>query len=209
MEQQMQAFYGMLVFLTLTLTGGYIAAIVFLNFKPRKSTETQLARRALRSLGMKDQPDWKTVIISATSDVEIPLEQLWETWSNLEQWPSWSALHTSAKWAGEPEWQVGACFEQGMKLGFPFGNSRTKETVAQSCPEREVGWCKNNGPIKSCHIWSFNLLPNRRVRVTTTEVLHGTLIGMLKPVILLQWQRKFEKSVTSLVKHASNRVPQG
>jgi len=25
---------------------------------------------------------------------------------------------------------------------------------------------------------------------------------------LLQWQRKFEKSVTSLIKHAENRVPQ-
>jgi hypothetical protein len=158
---------------------------------------------------MSDKADWKTVIISATRDVEIPLEQLWETWSNLEEWPTWSALHASAKWAGNPEWQVGACFEQGVKLGFPFGTVRSTETVAQYYPEREVGWCKQTGPVVSCHIWSFNLLPNRRVRVTSTEVLHGTLIGLLKPVIFLQWQRKFEKSVTSLVKHAENRVLQG
>lgn len=209
MASQLQSFYGMLAFLALTLTGGYIAAILFFNFKPRKSTEAQLARRALRSLGMSDKADWKTVIISATRDVEIPLEQLWETWSNLEEWPTWSALHASAKWAGDPEWQVGACFEQGVKLGFPFGTVRSTETVAQYFPEREVGWCKKTGPVVSCHIWSFNLLPNRRVRVTSTEVLHGTLIGLLKPVIFLQWQRKFEKSVTSLVKHAENRVLQG
>ncbi len=209
MEQQMQAFYGMLAFLVVTLTGGYVAAIIFLNFKPRKSTEAQLARRALRSLGISGQPNWKTVTISATQDVEIPLEQLWETWSNLEDWPKWSALHSSARWDGEPAWQVGARFVQDMKLGFPFGRVNSVETVAQFYPEREVGWCKKTGPVMSCHIWSFNLLPNRRVRVTTTEVFHGALIGLLKPVIFLQWQSKFEKSVKSLVKHASNRVLQG
>lgn len=209
MESQLQSFYGMLGFLALTLTGGYIAAILFFNFKPRKSTEAQLARRALRTLGMSDKKDWKTVIISATRDVEVPLEQLWETWSNLEEWPTWSAMHSSAKWAGEPEWQLGASFVQGMKLGFPFGTVRSTETVAQYYPEREVGWCKKTGPVTSCHIWSFNLLPNRHVRVTSTQVLHGTLIGLLKPVIFLQWQRKFEKSVTSLIKHAEDHVLQG
>ena len=209
MEQQLQSFYGMLAFLALTLTGGYIAAIIFLNFKPRKSTEAQLARRALRSLGVNDQPNWKTVTISATRDVEIPLEQVWETWSNLEDWPAWSAMHTSAKWDGAPEWQVGPRFVQGMKLGFPFGHVRSTETVAQYYPEREVGWCKSTGPVKSCHIWSFNLLPNRRVRITTTEVFHGTMIGLLKPVIFLQWQRKFEKSVSSLIKQAAARAAQG
>lgn len=197
------SFYGMLVFLVVTLSAGYIAAIIFLNFKPRKSTESQIARRALRSLGLADQPTWKTVIISATRDVEVPLESLWETWSCLESWPTWSAQHASARWAGEPAWQVGARFEQALRLGFPFGRVTTVETVAQFHPEREVGWCKQTGAIKSCHVWSFAMLPNRRVRVTNIEVFHGTVIGLLKPLIFLQWQKAFEKTLNGLVRHAS------
>lgn len=202
--ETMTSFYGMLVFLVVTLTGGYIAAIIFLNFKPTKSTEMMIARRALRSLGVSQQPSWKTVIISASRDVEVPLEKLWETWSRLEEWPAWSAMHASARWAGEPEWQVGARFEQAMKLGFPFGRITSVETVAQYSPEREVGWCKNSGPVKSCHIWSFSLLPNRRVRVTTIEVFHGTGVGLLKPLIIFRWQKLFEKSVNALIQLATN-----
>jgi hypothetical protein len=204
--EQTSSFYGMLAFLTVTLVGGYIAAIIFLNFKPSKSTEVMIARRALRSLGVDNQPSWKTVIISASRDVEVPLEKLWETWIKIEDWPSWSALHSSARWAGEPSWQVGARFEQALKLGFPFGRVKSIETVAQCSPEREVGWCKNNGIMKSCHIWSFTLLPNRRVRVTSTEVFHGTLVGVLKPLVILQWQRLFEKSVNGLIQHAAKIV---
>lgn len=197
------SFYGMLVFLVLTLSAGYVAAILFLSFKPRKSTESQIARRALRSMGLSDKPTWKTVIISASRDVEVPVEKLWETWSCLESWPQWSSLHASARWAGEPSWQVGARFEQALRLGFPFGRVTSVETVEQFFPGREVGWSKTSGGVKSCHVWSFTLLPNRRVRVTNIEVFHGTLIGVLKPLILFQWQKAFEKSLNGLVRHAN------
>lgn len=201
--EQMNSFYGMLTFLAVTLIGGYIAAIIFLNFKPKKSTEAMIARRALRSLGVGTQPSWKTVIISASRDVEVPIEKLWETWSKLEDWPEWSALHASARWAGEPAWQVGARFEQALKLGLPFVRINSVDTVDQFYPEHEVGWCKKAGPIMSCHIWSFNMLPNRRVRVNSTEVFYGTAIGLLKPLIMIPWQKRFEKSVLGLVEQAA------
>jgi hypothetical protein len=201
--EQMTSFYSMLAFLAFTLVAGYIAAIIFLNFKPNKSTEAMIARRALRSLGADKEPSWKTVIISASLDVEVPIERLWETWTKLEEWPTWSAMHASARWIGEPSWKVGARFEQALKFGLPFGRVTSVETVAQYSPEREVGWCKNHGPVKSCHIWSFAMLPNRKVRVTSTEVFHGTVIGLYKPVIILSWQKKFEKSVTALIKQAA------
>jgi hypothetical protein len=201
--EQIQNFYGMLAFLTVTLVGGYIAAIIFLNFKPKKSTEAMIARRALRSLNVDTQPSWKTVIISASRDVEVPIEKLWETWSKLEDWPEWSAMHASARWAGEPSWQVGAQFEQALKLGLPFMHLHSVDTVSQYCPEQEVGWCKKSGLIKSCHIWSFTMLPNKRVRVTTIEVFHGTAIGILKPIIFISWQKKFEKSILGLVNMAA------
>ncbi len=200
--EPMTSFYSMLAFLVISLVGGYIAVIFFLNIKPGKSTEAQIARRALRSLGVERQASWKTVIVSASRDVEVPIEKLWETWSRLEDWPTWSAMHASARWAGEPSWQVGARFEQALKLGFPFGRITSVETVAQYSPEHEVGWCKKIGPVKSCHIWSFTLLPNRRVRVTSTEVFHGTLVGIFKPFIVLQWPRLFEKSINGLVHQA-------
>jgi hypothetical protein len=137
--------------------------------------------------------------------VPVSSDALWETWSHLEDWKSWSASHTRAGWVDEPGWQVGARFTQTLWLGFPLGFRSSVETISEVNPGRKVRWSKRQGGVKSCHIWSFTLLPNRNVRIATTGVFHGTAIGLLKPIVFWQWQRQFEKSLDNLVNLAREK----
>jgi uncharacterized membrane protein len=193
--------YGAIATLFLSTVVGYGALMVFIRPNPAKSTETNLIKQALKSIGI-DRPAWHTLVVTASRDVDLPADALWETWSNLEDWPAWSTLHTSARWSGEAAWQLGARFEQDLKLGFPLGRRKVVETVSELYPGRRVRWCKTDGRVKSCHIWSFSQLPNRKVRLTNTEVIHGLPLGLLKPILYWQWHKKFEKSLDGLVAQA-------
>jgi len=195
----MWSLYGLLTLIFLTAVIGYGALIVFIRHNPNKSSEAYIVRLALKIIGV-EQPAWHTLAVSSSRDVSIPVDALWETWSRLENWKTWSNSHLSARWVGDGEWQVGARFEQTQWLGFPLGKRTTIETIGELNPGRKVRWCKNSGAVKSCHIWTFTVLPNRRVRVTNTEVFHGTAIGLLKPLVFWQWQRQFEKSLDNLVR---------
>jgi hypothetical protein len=157
---------------------------------------------ALQKVGL-EQPSWKTVVVSASEEVTLPRESLWEIWMKLEEWPHWSTpLHVSTRWIGEPGWRVGATFEQVLDLGFPLGQTVSPETVGAIVDAESVSWWKDVKGIKSCHVWEFAALSPDRTRVTNTEVFHGVSMGLLKPLAARNWQRLFEASVTGLVQKA-------
>jgi len=157
---------------------------------------------ALQKIGL-EQPSWQTVVVSASEEVALPRQSLWEAWVKLEEWPQWSApLHVSTRWIGEPGWRVGATFEQVLDLGFPLGQTVSPETVGALVDAESVSWWKDAKGIKSCHVWEFAALSPDRTRVTNTEVFHGVSIGLLKPLAARNWQRLFEASVTGLVQKA-------
>ena len=160
---------------------------------------------ALQKIGL-EQPSWQTVVVSASEEVALPRQLLWEAWMRLEEWPQWSApLHVSTRWIGGPGWSVGATFEQVLDLGFPLGQTVSPETVGALVDAESVSWWKNAKGIKSCHVWEFAALSPDRTRVTNTEVFHGVSIGLLKPLAARNWQRLFEASVTGLVQKAQQR----
>ncbi len=160
---------------------------------------------ALQKIGIK-KPTWKTVIVTASQEVEMPAALLWETWSYLERWPHWSTpLHVATRWIGKPGWKVGATFEQVLNLGFPVGKLTSAETVSEIVPGEYVLWWKNEKGIKSCHIWQFERLsgnPNSITRITDVEVFHGTMMGLVKPLVSRRWHQMFEHSVAGLIRQA-------
>jgi len=195
----MWSFYGMITLVILSVVVSYGVLIVLIRPNPNKASEASIVRLALKNIGV-EQPSWHTMAVSASRDVSIPADALWETWSRLEEWGTWSTRHSSARWIGESQWQVGASFEQTQWLGFPLGRRKSIETISEVNPGRKVRWCKSRGNLKSCHVWTFTLLPNRRVRIATTLVQHGTAAGLLKPILYWQWQRQFDKSLDSLIR---------
>lgn len=201
--QTMWSLYGMGAFILFTSIVGYGAMIMVTNPHAKEISTASPIKIALRIIGIL-KPAWRTLIITSSQDVNLPLEDIWKTWSELENWPVWSKpLCRSTRWISKAGWEKGAEFEQVTNLGIPFGARRSKETVGEFEPMRRVRWCKTSGGVKSCHVWSFTLLPNRRVRVTNTEVFHGTTVGLVKPIVAGLWQRKFDAAVAGLVRQAS------
>ncbi len=150
-----------------------------------------------------ERSSWQTIVVSASREVALPRQSLWELWMNLEEWPQWSTpLHVSTRWIGKPGWNVGATFEQVLNLGFPLGQTVSAETVGAVVDGESVSWWKDTKGIKSCHVWEFAALAPDETRVTNTEVFHGVSIGLLKPLAARNWQRLFEASVAGLVQRA-------
>ncbi|RPH74997.1 hypothetical protein EHM76_02520, partial [bacterium] len=89
--------YGMLTLIFLTVFIGYGVAILVMRPATNKASEASLIRLALKNLGV-EKPAWHTLMITATRDVRLPIDSLWETWCNLEDWPLWSPQHVSARW---------------------------------------------------------------------------------------------------------------
>lgn len=157
---------------------------------------------ALQKIGV-ERPSWQTVVVSASKEVTLPRQPLWDAWTKLEDWPQWSVpLHVSTRWIGEPGWRVGATFEQVLNLGFPLGQTVSPETVGAVVNGESVSWWKDAKGIKSCHVWQFAALAPDRTQVTNTEVFHGVSIGLLKPLAARNWQSMFEASVAGLVERA-------
>jgi hypothetical protein len=200
--QTMWSLYGMISLILLAGIVGYGAMIFVTNPHVKDITAVSSIKTALRNLGV-EKPAWRTLIVSASQDLTIPQEAIWEAWSDLDHWGDWAPeTHSSARWVGEGGWQVGARFEQVVKMGFPAGTRRSVETVEDVEPMRRVRWCNSGIGMRACHVWSFTVLPNGRTRVTNTEVYHGTLIGLIKPIVAGHWEKKFNAAVSGLAKAA-------
>jgi hypothetical protein len=154
---------------------------------------------ALQQIGV-EKPSWKTVLAAVSQETTIPPESLWETWSELENWLSWSKpLHMTTRWIGQPGWEVGAQFEQVLNLGFPLGKLTSAETVGAVVPGQRVVWWKQENGVKSCHIWEFEPLDDHRTRITNVEVFDGMVMGLVKPFVARKWQQLFEQAVAGLI----------
>jgi hypothetical protein len=163
----------------------------------------------LQKIGL-DKPTWKTIIAAASQEVDLPAALLWNEWTKLEDWASWSnPLHAGARWLGKAEWEVGAKFEQDLNLGFPLGKLTSIETVGMVVPGETIIWWKDYKGIRSCHIWTFEALDDRRTRITNVEVFHGLAMGLVKPLVVANWQRLFESSVSGLIRQAQKQVEVG
>lgn len=174
-------------------------------YQPSSSLLNPYTKNALQQMGI-EQPSWQTLIASASKEVNLPRQVLWEAWTKLEDWPIWSkSLHVATHWVSEAGWRVGAKFEQDLNLGFPLGTTTSAETVGAIVPGESVQWWKDEKGIKSHHFWLFEDLSIGKTRITNTEIFHGTPMGLVKPLVAKNWQRMFEASVDGLIQHTQKQ----
>ncbi len=198
--------YGMLGLIFISVMVGYGVIVYATNPHVKEISAVNAIRTALRNIGI-EKPAWHTLIISATQDIRLPLDKLWETWSRLDGWPAWgSALVASTRWVSGSGWETGAKFEQSVYMGIPAGVRRSVETIEECEPMRRVRWCRSGAGIRSCQIWSFTVLPNGRTRITHTEVFDGTAIGLFKPLLAMKWQPRFDRALTGLVNKTRENI---
>jgi len=178
---------------------GAFAAIV-LGGKPEPALlRNPLVVGALQPIGVA-APSWQTVVLFASRDTDLPPARLWATWEKLENWPSWaSPLVVETHWLDAPGWRAGARFEQVLDLGLLLNRVRSTETIGFVDTGRMASWWKDEGGIKSSHVWSFEPLPGGGCRIVDFEVMHGILMGLARPLAEQNWQHRFDEAVDGLI----------
>lgn len=188
---------ALLASLVVLLLGAFAAVV--LGGKP----DAALARHplviaALQPLGVT--PNWQTIVLFSARDTDLPPARLWAAWEKLEAWPTWSGgLVLETRWIDTPGWRAGARFEQVLDLGWMMSHVRSIETVGAADTGRLVSWWKDQGGVKSNHIWSFEPLPDGGSRIIDCEVLHGPLVGLARPLTEHTWQHRFDVAIDGLI----------
>ena len=58
-------------------------------YQPSSSLINPSTKNALHQMGI-EQASWQTLIASASKEVNLLRQVLWEAWTKLEDWPIWS-----------------------------------------------------------------------------------------------------------------------
>jgi hypothetical protein len=189
---------GLLAFVVLLVVAAVFAMTALRVSFTGTEAEMAAARSAADAAGVA-MDSWKTLVVVASGSVGAPVEEVWERFSRIEEWPRWSTpLHQGVRWTGEPGFRLAGGFEQVLALGFPVGTIRSAEFVTRLSPGREVMWCKSEGGITSCHVWRFTPVTPERTFVVNAEVFHGAPVGLLAPLVQSRWSRLFQQSVSGL-----------
>ena len=149
-----------------------------------------------------ERSTWRTLVVSASAKTTIPSDQIWDSWTRLEDWPLISSdFHQSTQWLGDPGWFQGARFEQVLSLGAPLGTVTGHETVVNVIPGRQVIWAAEDDSLKAFHIWRFLTMEDGTTLVINAEVFHGTSVGLIKPLVARSWRKKFSNVVDDVIAH--------
>ena len=150
----------------------------------------------------RDAPAWKTLVVLASVETDLDPDLIWHTWTKIEDWPSMSSLVTSARWTRGQPWRVGSEFVQELRLGFPFRGRMTDESIVSVEPGVAAEWGSDSQGLRTVHLWRFEPLEMGGVRITNVEVLHGSFIGVVKPLVAKRWHRLFRAQVEGLISSA-------
>src|SRR5579862_2725874 len=90
------------------------------------------------------RPSPCTMILQARGHTKASPERVWEVFSDLAKWPTWTKpFITSAKWVHSDQWLSGAQFEQTVNYGPPMSGKPTKETIKEAVEAQQVAWMKD------------------------------------------------------------------
>lgn len=141
----------------------------------------------------------RTLLIRGSAQTARPPADVWDAWTDLARWPSWSPLHVNTTWTSEGGFRPGATFEQRIALGFPIGTITAQVEVDLLRPARLASWKGNDNGIRSCHVWDFAPLPDGGTRITNVELFAGATIPLIKSLVARRWNKRFQQAVDGLV----------
>ena len=157
--------------------------------------------RALSRIDV-ESPTWQTLVVGAHAESDMSPKQIWSTWSRIEDWAGMSPLVATARWTNGQPWRVGSQFVQELNLGFPIGRDTAEERVMSVEPGVAAEWGRKKRGLRAIHLWRFDPLGIGGVRITNVEVLHGPVIGFVKPFVAARWHRLFEAQIEGLISKA-------
>jgi hypothetical protein len=165
----------------------------------KTSDEARAIGVALQNIGV-EVPNWQTIIVCSSCEINLSRQTVWEAWSRLEDWQRWSPqLIKSAEWCEAPGWKRGARFRQTIDLGFPVGQIESAETVNTVIQGLTVGWQSKTESNNEGQVWLFEDVSEGKTRVTHVGILQGSVMWFIKPLIIGRWQAKFDSGLEGLM----------
>ncbi|MGI9646956.1 MAG: SRPBCC family protein [Acidimicrobiia bacterium] len=147
-------------------------------------------------------PPWKTLVVLASAETDLLPAAIWQTWSEIEEWPSMSSRVLGARWTKGQPWRAGSEFTQELDLGFPFGTRFFDERVVAIEPGISAEWGQTSRALQTIHLWRFEPRDTSGTRITNVEVFHGFTVGVAGAMVAPRWRRHFQEHVDELIKTA-------
>jgi len=150
------------------------------------------------------RPSPCTMILQARGHTKASPERVWEVFSDLAKWPTWTKpFITSAKWVHSDQWLSGAQFEQTVNYGPPMSGKPTKETIKEAVEAQQVAWMKDLKGMKTVHLWYFEPNTDGSTEIVVTEAMYGQQVFFLKWLwVRPKWNKFFQQMVKNLIKAA-------
>ncbi|MFD7438499.1 SRPBCC family protein [Streptomyces sp. NPDC059861] len=109
--------------------------------------------------------------VSAEARIEAPAEKVWAQLTDWSAYGEWNATHTSFPKGGPTTLEIGATFQENMKLmGFP---AEVEWTVEELTPARVLA-IRGKGPMSVTVTTRYTLVPDEDA---TTVRIDGEFTG--------------------------------
>ena len=108
----------------------------------------------------------QTAPVKADSQIEInaPLSTVWETLTNISNWPSWQKDITEAVVHGN--------IQEGTGFDWKAGGLSFKSRIHTAIPQSSFGWTGTTFGARAIHNWTFEEKGNKTI-VRVEESLQG------------------------------------
>ena len=127
----------------------------------------------------------ENAVLKTSQEIEInaPIEKVWQTQSNINNWPNWHPKISKAELKGNLEEKSSFVWvADGYKLN----------SILQKVSENEViAWTGKGFGASAIHIWEFEALENGKTLVRTKESMDGWLVKLLKGMM----RKKLDESL--------------
>lgn len=121
--------------------------------------------------------------------VEVPIDQVWETLTDFENWPRWNKEVRSVKLQGP--------VAPGTEFHWKAGGSQIHSRLEEVAPLRRVVWTGRTFGLRAVHVWEFQN-EGDNTRVLTSESLEGTLAHLLPGTLNRQLAKALSQGLLAL-----------
>lgn len=121
--------------------------------------------------------------------IEAKPEEIWRILTDVNRWPTWNPLVSSAK--------LSAAFGPGVSFPWKSGGITIVSTPVEVVPPRRIVWTGRAIGTRAIHVWELEPLSARSTQVTTAESFDGWLVRLMKGAM----QQKLDSALQSWLEH--------
>jgi len=114
------------------------------------------------------------MVIKEEIEIDAPLNVVWKTFSQMEDWDSWNtACRSCCIVSGDADLSVDTCFSFVIRpLAFPL---KVQPKIVKCDPSREVVWEGGKFGINASHTWQFRE-EHGKVKLLSVETFKGPMV---------------------------------